>query len=200
MGSGGISAFVRVDVVWQKIAPVVVRHAFDVSLRTVRDSRPSTDRADVVGFAVVVPSENLRLLANLAHLWKVTLAYLDHFGLEFDDLLPSIVPQIVTPKQPVLVPLRYVRVEPWGNSHHVRFTLQDSLPCFVVTGGLGFRTMWPHVPGEMPVDFLEGEESLSVGPRRHEEAPGRLLDGRPVFMLAVASESRDQWLPIVSEL
>lgn len=40
------------------------------------------------------------------------MAYLDQFGLQLDDLLPAIVPEVVASPEPVLRPLRDVGVEP----------------------------------------------------------------------------------------
>ena len=53
-----LAGFVGLDVVGEEIAPVVVRHVVDVGLGALGDTLFS-DRADVVGFSVVIPGKNL---------------------------------------------------------------------------------------------------------------------------------------------
>lgn len=55
---GGGAGLVGGDVLREEIAPVVVGVVLDVAVCVCRDAWRS-DRADVVGFAVVVPGEDL---------------------------------------------------------------------------------------------------------------------------------------------
>lgn len=55
---GGVGALVGVDVVGEEVAPAVVRHVVDVGLGAFGDAG-GADGADVVGFAVVVPGDDL---------------------------------------------------------------------------------------------------------------------------------------------
>ena len=53
-----LAGFVGLDVVGEKITPVVVGHVIDIALRAMRDTLFS-DRADIVGLSVVIPGKNL---------------------------------------------------------------------------------------------------------------------------------------------
>lgn len=109
-------------------------------------------------------------------------AYLDHFWLQLDGLLPAVVPEVIASPEPVLRPLRDVGVEPWRDTHHVRLALQDRLPRFVAGCVLILRTVGPGVPGKGSVDLVGGEVvSLQTGPGWHEEASSRCFDRCPII-------------------
>ena len=57
-GVGGFAVFVGGDVLGEKVAPVVVRVVVDVAIGVGGDAR-GADGADVVGFTVVVPGDDL---------------------------------------------------------------------------------------------------------------------------------------------
>lgn len=55
---GGVPIFIGVDVVWENLTPAIVGHVGDIGLGLGGD-RTAVERADVVGFAKVVPGEDL---------------------------------------------------------------------------------------------------------------------------------------------
>ena len=55
---GRVAIFVSVDVVGENLAPTIVLHVGDVSFGAGRE-RLGVERADVVGFTIVVPGEDL---------------------------------------------------------------------------------------------------------------------------------------------
>jgi hypothetical protein len=57
-GDGERQAFVPSDVVGEKIPPGIVRHTVYVDFRSGRNLRGSADRADVMGFAEIVPCDD----------------------------------------------------------------------------------------------------------------------------------------------
>lgn len=54
----GLPGLVGLDVVWEEITPVVVRHVVDIGLGSLRDTL-FFDRANVMGFSVIIPGKNL---------------------------------------------------------------------------------------------------------------------------------------------
>lgn len=53
-----LASLVGLDIVWEKITPVVVRHVVNVGLGSLRNAL-FFNRADIVGFSVVIPGKNL---------------------------------------------------------------------------------------------------------------------------------------------
>ena len=61
LGGGGIAGFVGVDIVWEHVEETCVRHIRCVILRSGRVTAVRDGKGpNVVGFAVVVPGEDLR--------------------------------------------------------------------------------------------------------------------------------------------
>lgn len=99
-GGRGGPFLVEVDQPGELFAPAVVGHVLDVVVRgfAVLEGLvlAVVKRADVVGFAVVVPRDDLEELG---------------LGVEAEDLGPAVVPQVVAVPEPVLVVAREVGEE-----------------------------------------------------------------------------------------
>ena len=53
-----LTSLVGLDIVWEEITPVVVRHIVDIGLGSLRDTL-FFYRANVMGFSVIIPGKNL---------------------------------------------------------------------------------------------------------------------------------------------
>ena len=100
------------DVLGKEVAPVVVGVLVDVAVGVGGDAG-GTDGADVVGFAVVVPGDNLRGGEQVGRMEGDGGTNLDKVGLDLEDLIPASRPEVVASQDPVLAPLWEFGVEPW---------------------------------------------------------------------------------------
>ncbi len=99
---GGVrsdAVFVRGDVLGEEVAPVVVRVVVNVAVGVCGNAR-GADGADVVGFAIVIPGDDLG--GELVFEWQVRGrgrgrgTNFDEFGLDFEYLVPAGGPEVVT--------------------------------------------------------------------------------------------------------
>lgn len=173
----------------QKCAPAIVRHSLDVVERrpTVRGVKGFIllviQRTDIVRLAKIVPRDDLYVFGR---------------GVNGQNLLPPIIPQVVAAPEPVLAVTGQVGVEPGRDGHHVGFSLQGVEVGSVRVGGHVLIPLRPGLPAEQAIGHSVGEtdgpKGADGGPVGHEESVGGGLDLDPVGCVAYAFKGRYQGL------
>lgn len=76
------------------------------------------------------------------------ISYLNEVWLNLEYLLPPFMPHIISSPNPVLIVIRHIHVEPWGNRHHVRLGAKCRFPQLVRLIGLVSGIFRPRIPAD----------------------------------------------------